>query len=188
MNSKLRNAEDKTLWDALRRGDERALHEIYHRYYSVLYNYGFKIHPDDAFVKDAIQEVFINIINKHKQLGQTDNIRFYLFRSLRNKIYRTLQQQSRQQNNNKDLKNSSDEMDFSIEEQIVSNEQEEERQNEIFRLLKFLSSRQQEAIYLKYYQEFDNKKIAEVMDISYQSVRTLIYKAIKEMRKQHVKI
>ena len=45
-----------------------------------------------------------------------------------------------------------------------------------------LSSRQREAIFLKFYEEMDYQEVAAAMDINYQSVRNLIFNGIKKLR------
>ena len=48
--------------------------------------------------------------------------------------------------------------------------------------LKSLTNRQQEAIYLKYYEERSYEEICTIMDINYQSVRNLISSGLIKMK------
>ena len=53
--------DDLILWRAFRAGDEKALITIFGRFSRPMYNYGYKIASDRELVKDAIQELFIDI-------------------------------------------------------------------------------------------------------------------------------
>ena len=50
------------------------------------------------------------------------------------------------------------------------------------RTLDKLSKRQQEVIYLKFYQHLDHAQIAELMNISRQSVYNLLHESILKLR------
>ena len=45
-----------------------------------------------------------------------------------------------------------------------------------------LTKRQQEIIYLRFFENLDNESIAQVMSISKQSVANLLYRAIQELK------
>jgi RNA polymerase sigma factor (sigma-70 family) len=48
--------------------------------------------------------------------------------------------------------------------------------------ISFLSKKQQEIIYLKYYQHLDYAQIADLMSISRQSVYNLLHETIQKLR------
>ena len=82
--------EDSVLWDLLRIGNETAFEELYRRYFQVLFSYGKRLLNDEDVVKDAIQDLFIDIWQTHKNLNQAQSVKFYLIRSLRRKIHRSI--------------------------------------------------------------------------------------------------
>ena len=84
------NLDDTELWELLRDGDRNALNEIYHQNIDVLYSYGAKITSDNGLVEDSIQEVFITVWEKRHKLKETTSIKFYLFKSLKRRIFRNL--------------------------------------------------------------------------------------------------
>ncbi|UZD23355.1 RNA polymerase sigma factor [Algoriphagus halophytocola] len=58
--------EDKSiesLWSGLRSGDKSALEAIYRQFIHDLFSFGMSLHADETLVKDAIQDVFIDIWN-----------------------------------------------------------------------------------------------------------------------------
>jgi RNA polymerase sigma factor (sigma-70 family) len=171
---------DTVVWYKFKGGDESALSGIYHNHIDALYNYGIKFNSNGDFVKDCIQELFFELINHRANLGSTNNIRFYLLKSLRRKIARNGKVLHLRFENNIDELNSNSVP--SIENELIDEEVNFEMQGKIKVLLQKLSKRQKEAIYLKFYQELSYEEISAIMSISYQSSRTIIFKAIKTMR------
>ncbi len=80
------NTSDIDIWKAFKRGDEDAFLLIYNTYFIRLCAYGYKFSLDTHLVEDCVQDVFIEIIKRRKKLSDTDNIQFYLMRSVRSAI------------------------------------------------------------------------------------------------------
>ena len=76
------------LWYRFKSGDDDALSKLYNLYVHKLFSYGLKINGDEYLVKDCIQEVFIQLIDKRKTLIITDSTAAYLFKSLHNRFVR----------------------------------------------------------------------------------------------------
>ena len=85
-----RNASDQAdifLWDNFRRGGKEAFEALYHLYVDQLYNYGMHIFLDRTVVEDSIQDLFLELWQRRQFLGDTDGLRFYLYKSLKRKIF-----------------------------------------------------------------------------------------------------
>lgn len=173
---------DTELWDAFRRGDELAFGQIAQRYYKSLFSYGAKFSKDREFVKDCLQDLFMELWYRRETLGDTEFVKFYLLKSLRRKIYReSLKHQ---------WLTSEEELDFeadglgelSIEQQIIEGETHHLQLQQLNRHLATLSKRQQEIIYLKFYEGFENEAIAQVMSISRPAVANLLYRTVQELK------
>ena len=174
--------DDQSLWSAFRQGDEHAFGEIAGKYYQSLYTYGARFSADREFVKDCMQELFIEMWERRETLGDTDFVKFYLFKSLRRKIYR--------ESNRKTGPSQETDLDYAsdnsagatIEEQIIALETKEEKIRWVNKRILQLSRRQQEVIHLKFFEELDNESIAEIMSISKQSVTNLIHRSMTELK------
>lgn len=173
---------DTDLWDAFRRGDELAFGQIAQRYYKSLFNYGAKFSKDREFVKDCLQDLFMELWYKRETLGDTEFVKFYLLKSLRRKIYReSLKHQ---------WLTNEDELDFdadnlgelSIEQQLIDGETYRLQIQQLNHQLTLLTKRQQEIIYLKFYENLDNEAIAQVMSISRPAVANLLYRTVQELK------
>jgi RNA polymerase sigma factor (sigma-70 family) len=175
---------DAVVWDKFKEGNEAALSEIYHTHIDSLYNYGIKFNNNGDLVKDCIQELFFELINHRSNLGSTNNIKFYLLKSLRRKIARNSGENKYLRfEGNGDVEEGANPVP-SAENLLIDEETNFEMEGKVKVLLQKLSKRQKEAIYLKFYQELGYDEISDVMSISYQSVRTIIFKAIKTLRQE----
>jgi len=167
----------------LQQGDEQALTAIMRHYYTNLYNYGARFTKDDGLIRDCIQEVFISLWQRRESVTAILSPRYYLLRAVKNKVLKSLDRNKKKADR---AYLNGDEYDFfiefSIEKFIIEKQISEEKAAALRRTLSLLSKRQQEVIYLKYYQHLDHGQIAELMQISRQSVYNLLHESIMKLR------
>jgi len=166
----------------LQQNDEKALALLMKRYYCDLYNYAARFTRDDGLIKDCIQEVFISLWQRRQIAGTILSPKYYLIRAVKNKVIKSIHKNVR----NTDADSLDKEFDFfqefSIEKIIIEKQLSEEKKDKLRKALTILSNRQREIIYLKYYQHLDNSQIAELMNISCQSVYNLLHETIQKLR------
>jgi len=173
------DSNDISLWNRYREGDNRALSDIYQLNIVSLYNYGLKFTSNSELIEDCIQDLFVLLLDKRKSVSETDNIRFYLLRSLRNSLIRKLQKESKSSIYSSEISFSTS---YNIESQTINEESEEKTREFLVRVLKDLSPRQKEALYLKYADGLSYEEISQIMSINYQACRNTIYKALKKLK------
>ena len=178
-----KNADDSLLWQALKRSEKAAYEILLKKYYPIVLNYGVRFYKDKEFVKDCVQDLFIEIWNRREYLADVVSVKSYLLQSIRKNIIR---ESSRLQWFREADKISDDhdfDVEFDIETYLISREVE----NELLQKLRFeldkLTKRQREAIFLRFNQDLSYEEIAIIMDINYRSVVNLIHEAIKAIRK-----
>ncbi len=168
---------DIELWKEVLSGDIHAYEYLYSSYVTRMFNYGMKISHENNLVKDAIQEVFINIIHKRERLSEVKNIKLYLFKALRLELWRQLKREQKIQ----DIEELDFSSEFSIEDQCIKDEIAMIRVNEITKALNNLPKRQKEAIFLKYYEGLSYQEISEIMQTEQSSAYKIVYKAIEAL-------
>ena len=172
---------DKNIWNNLRNGDQKALEEIYRRYFSVLYDYGRKLSRDENTVEDCIQELFVEIWNRREKLSETDAIKPYLLVSLKRKIFQTVKKLRK--STDTELEEKHFDAELSIDEILIAKETTTEQKDNLKSAFNELSDRQKEILYLKYYAEMDYDEITEIMQMNYQSARNLVSRALQKLSK-----
>jgi RNA polymerase sigma factor (sigma-70 family) len=178
-----KNADDSLLWQALKRSEKAAYEILLKKYYPIVLNYGVRFYKDKEFVKDCVQDLFIEIWNRREYLADVVSVKSYLLQSIRKNIIR----ESSRLKWFREADKISDDHDFDVEFDIETYLISREVENELLQKLRFeldkLTKRQREAIFLRFNQELSYEEIAIIMDINYRSVVNLIHEAIKAIRK-----
>jgi len=178
---KLLKPADTELWAHFKHGDDEALTLIFTQNSKKMFLYGLKLTTNRSIIEDTIQDLFCDLVKSRKKLGDTDNIQFYLIKSFKRRLQRELQKDKRY-----DLKDSEKdfvfEITYSIEHDIILEEKSNQKLKSLHFALNDLSSRQKEAIYLKFTEGLDYGEIAEMMEMSIESCRNLICRAIRSLK------
>ena len=177
------NAEEAILWQAFREGDRQAFSVIYEKYYHALFNYGCKITPERAVVKDSIQNLFVKLWKSKENLSAPSSIKFYLFKALRRIIIEEITQKNPAFHSIELSDNYHFEITLSHEITMINDQTDRERRAYMIKALQVLTKKQKEAVFLKFYDRLSYEEIAAVMQLSTKAVYNLIARAIETLRK-----
>lgn len=178
------------LWSEMKEGNEFAFNEIFESNSSIMFQYGLTITRERELVKDCIQELFISIWLNRKTIGLARSVRYYLFFSLRRMILKKegkskmflsldlLQKYPGSKGFQPALLVDAHDQFLIKEEVLIKN------QFVLSREVANLPVRQKEIIFLRFYQELEFKEIEEIMTLNNQTVRNILCKAIKSLRKK----
>ncbi|SKC50519.1 RNA polymerase sigma factor [Ohtaekwangia koreensis] len=168
------------LWNTFKKGDWEAYTSLYHLYYRLLNNYGYKFTRDVNLIEDAIHDLFVRLWTNRNNLGEPLSVKNYLYKSLRNILFRKLRTQSRFFTIQEDEE--SIPFEVSYDNQLILNEEEQMLQDTIKKVLHKLPARQQEIIYLRFYDGLSYEEIADIMAIHVNSAYKLLYKALESVQ------
>ncbi|MBS9524551.1 sigma-70 family RNA polymerase sigma factor [Litoribacter alkaliphilus] len=172
---------DKGMWEELRKGKQRALKDIYEKYFEDLYHYGCCMCHDSSLVEDGIQDVFIDLFHYRSKISSPSNPKAYLISCLRRKLLSNLKK-------SRLFSLKPDATDFLIEESLEKNLISQETDQRILLKLKMalkkLTPRQKEIIFLKFVKDMDYEAISEILDMSPASCRTLMYRTAKCLKEE----
>ncbi|MBO9612011.1 MAG: sigma-70 family RNA polymerase sigma factor [Dyadobacter sp.] len=181
----LSQSRDTRLWKELVKGNDQALGQLMHFHFKALLNYGFKFVKDEAFVKDCIQEVFIDLWHSRERVVEPGHVKAYLLVSVRRKIARNRRSMRMADDSLTPL---SEEYAFSIEFSpewwMIKDETVARKTQVVSEMLDALPVRQREVIYLKYYQELSREEISAMLNITPQTVSNLLQMAYGQLRKR----
>ena len=178
------NHIDNIIWDRFLKGDKIAFEELMKTHFTALFHYGTKFSKDKEFIKDCIQDLFLQLWESRQNLSNDVRVKPYLMASLRRRIHRaTLPIHfSDALTDSKDIF----EIEFSIEEKFIQDESTLVLTQKIKYVLERLPKRQKEVIYLKFFQELEREQIAKIMDVAPQTVSNLLQMAVKQLKKRWV--
>ena len=71
------------VWTRFKSGDQEAFAILYNLHIDKLYSYGTKLCKDENIVKDALQELFLELFLKREKIKiASENLKFYLLLAL----------------------------------------------------------------------------------------------------------
>ena len=168
---------DYYLWKSFKEGNSDSFYQLYDQYADILYRYGMNFSKDKESIKDCIHDLFLDLYKYRVKLATIDNIRFYLLRSLRRKIHlNQIKSNPIIYINNSIPSNNNHELPF--ENSIIASEIELENNIALTKALKKLTDRQREGLSLKFEYNLSYSEIAEILNMSVESARTAIYRAL----------
>ena len=173
--------EDLYIWEEFKNGKEYALSHIYYQNIDFLYSYGKRFAKDENLILDSIQDLFYELIRKRRELGDTDNIRLYLLKSLRRKLVRELQKKQKQEEYVSDFE-VSPHIVFSAEETVIAIEEQSQKSTILRKALGELNDKQREILYYRFSCGFNYKQICEIMSITNESARQLVSRAVSWLK------
>src|SRR5690606_34981505 len=145
----------------------------------LLYDYGIRFSADSELIKDCRQDVFSVVWNRREHLSEVTSVKFYLMKALRQQIVHELPKWQRAISLN--FLNA-DALSFTIEIEEDPDLPVEIR-NKLTACINVLSPRQKELLYLRFYKNLKQEKIAEIMGLNRQSVYNLQRSALLALRK-----
>lgn len=172
---------DYLLWKRIKAGETQAFNDLYMQYADIMFSFGHLYTKDQELIKDCIHDLFFDLYKYRKNLSDNDHIRHYLFKSLKRKIQapqsaklKIVYTESVSEETTMRLSSAeSEEMEF--QEESIAN---------IKKAMDKLSEKQREVLNLRFQIGLSYNEIAQILDISIESVRTQVYRSVKAIREE----
>jgi len=181
MSKEVNNEYWLVIWTRFKSGDQEAFAVLYNQHINTLYSYGTKLCKDKDVVKDALQDLFLELfLHRDKIRISPENLKFYLLLALKRNLIKKLKagrKVTHEFNESVDF-----EPQYSIEFQIIEQEKDEEINRKVSDAIRQLPAKQKEAVYLRYNESLEYGEIAVILDITVESVRKQVHRALKTVR------
>lgn len=174
---------DARLWGQLKNGKKAGLEGIYVKFSPELYRYGMAIKSNRSFIKDCIQELFIDLWKYRNSIKQTDNVKLYLFRSLSNKICKEVARDKMRCVEDEISSHDYIFVEDSVEDKFISIQGNEKTQLKLLKALDGLPTRQRQVIQHLFFENHSYEDTSKIMGINIESIYTLAWKAICSLKK-----
>lgn len=173
--------DDSVLWRRFKLGNESAFIEIYRRNFDAVFVYGCQFTKREELVEDAVQDLFLDLRRRREKLGDTDNIRFYLFISLKRRLVRELSKwYNRWEGFSGDI---AFHASLPHEQILIQQQLDQETAKHLNKAISKLPPKKREILYYFYYENLTYEQIREIMDFrKVKSVRNLLYETIGILR------
>lgn len=160
------------------------IESVYKEYVDDLYSFGIYLGFNSTVVMDAIHDVFYKLLDSKKMITEINDRKSYLLRALKNNLI-NLSQKKSEGHLPIDVLSQSKDDSKDIQDRLIVSEDKELIHRKIKEMLGSLTAKQREIVYLRYVQEYNYNKIAEVLNITPSSCRKLIHKAMLTLRKKY---
>lgn len=168
------------IWlSGLRQNDEKALRNIFDRYYPALLGDIYRIIPDEDTCQDLAQEVFVELWRKRLELEIHTSLRAYLRRAAVNRALNYLKTSKRTVL--EDARNLPDVPEDEWHERHIK-EERSDLEDALHRAIESLPERCRIVFSLSRFENLSHKEIAEKLDISVKTIENQITKAMRMLR------
>ncbi|QNA45978.1 RNA polymerase sigma factor [Lacibacter sediminis] len=168
------------LWGKIAAGDKEAYADLFRDFYRRLYNYGKKFTTDESLIEDAAQETLLIIWQKRESIPVITYPETYSYSIFRNTLFTRLKTQQRYGAEN----TVAEEPEFGIDHIIISRETDTLTTQKIQKALAALTSRQREAIFLRFYEGLPYEEVASTLGITTKATYKIVARALDELRQQ----
>lgn len=135
------------LWSRFKAGEEKAFDQLAELRYRVLFNYATRFTKDRDFIKDCIQDLFLELWERHERLVDTPYVTIYLIKSLRNNLVRKLRQEKTWGETPNEWNEETLTDETTIERELIAAELLTEKEQNIRRAIGQLPTRQKEILF-----------------------------------------
>ena len=172
---------ETSLWMQVTEDKSPAFDKLYRLHVKALFNYGTKFTSDYSLVEDSIQQTFLILWQNRATITIKSSFKAYLYITFKNNLIKKLQ-----------TRNKKIPMEFTPElisvstreDEIIRSESEKKVKKNLDAAMEDLSTRQKEAIYLKFYEKMEYGQISEIMSIKVPAVYKLISSGLQRMKKK----
>jgi RNA polymerase sigma-70 factor (ECF subfamily) len=181
--------EEEVLLEQLKLGDEDAYRRVVQKYQPKVYNTCIGFVKDPEIARDLSQEVFLELYRSISKFRGDSKLSTWLYRISVNKSLNHLKSNQKHQwiKSLQSFFGSEDEPQKDLPDRRQSNAIELLEQNELssqmHQALNRLSESQRTAFILKNYDELSYKEIAEVMNVTFDAVESLLHRAKSNLQK-----
>ena len=169
-------------WNAFRSGDRHSFSLIYEKYFNGLYNYGGKFSRDLEFVEDCIQDLFVKLWQNRENINETQSVKNYLYKSLRNTIFSRLNKVENLDIDDESINELNFNLEISHETFMIESEHSQQMKVKLEKALDNLTNRQREAVFLRFFEELTYEEVARLMHITIKALYKIIARALENLR------
>ncbi|MNK74936.1 ECF RNA polymerase sigma factor SigK [compost metagenome] len=172
-------------WEAMCMGEKDAFLNLYKGLYRSLAGFGLRVYGDSEMVTDTLNQVFLELWEKHDKLPRVEQVESYLRTILKRKILKRIAQEQRL-NKAISVIVTEDEalLEMPYEELIVKIQSDELVKNSLLAALEKLTPQQRKLIQLRFYDGLSYEDVAKRTQLTVRTAYNTIYSALKFLRTQ----
>ncbi|WP_316811280.1 RNA polymerase sigma-70 factor [Pedobacter heparinus] len=169
---------DQELAALLKRADDAAFTEIYHRYKGVLYVHALKLLKDEDEAQDVVQDLYTTLWQKAADINLEIPLKAYLYKAVKNRIFDLFSRQKLSENYLAKFAEVVEQGVWVTDDKI----REKELMAAIDEGMALMPEKMREVFEMSRLLNMSHKQIASELDISDKTVKTQVHNALKILR------
>jgi RNA polymerase sigma factor (sigma-70 family) len=171
--------DDELLWSDFKNGNKKSFELLYKKFFFKLYNYGYQQIRDKELIQDCLHDLFFHIWKNKENIIVPESVKNYLFIAFKRKMLDAIKLKGRFSKNEQNFELEEN----SFEHNLILEQAEQEKMKKLNLAMKYLTPKQREAIFLRYFEDMEYKDIAQILSYDTNSVYVLISRSIAVLRK-----
>ena len=178
---------DSQIIKEIQKDNNLAFRTLIEKYKKLVFNTAFRLVKNTSDAEDIFQDVFLEIYKSCTYIQNDDDLTMWIYKISYNKSISFLRKKNpAKANNSPDEKNTTEPSNKRFIENATPAKKLEEKENiaHLYRLIDQLPDKQKTVLLLHKFEGLSQKEICEKLDMSVDSVESLIYRAKKNLRQK----
>lgn len=177
--------DDELSFDVLRNrlgtGDEAAFERIFRRLSEPVFRFVCGMVQDEALAHDITQDTFAKLWSIRDRMDTVDSLRAYVFQMARNRVYNHQRDEAVRRDHEQDVRDAYPDASPPAPDETLDADL---LRSLLERWIAELPDRQREALTLRRQKDLSHDEIAEIMDVSPNTVNNHIVRAMRTLRER----
>ena len=167
-------------WDAFLRGNDYGLEQLVRAYSDPLVRFAYCFVKDSAAAEDIMEDAFATLVFKRKRFHESDNLRAYLYKTVRNKSVDYLRAHKKQTRLD-DVERVSFTADGEADVIRLENARA------VYRCMQKLSPQYAEVLYLTYFEDHTIQELCKILKRTKKQIYNLLSRAKTSLKELLIK-
>ena len=172
------DAVKSEIWEQVCLGNEQAYAQVYTFYYKRFFNYGKKFTEDILLLEDAVQEALFTIWDKRALINTLDYPASYFYNAFRYQLLYKIRESQKKNSENIEVLD----LEFSAEQILIKKENDQVLDDKLKEALNTLTSKQKEAIFLRFYEGLSYDEVATILNITTKATYKIMARALEKLK------
>lgn len=175
--------DDESLFELMRQGDLDAFSVLFERYNNQLLDYGFRLTHSKEDVADMLQEIFVSLWNRRREITFSHSVKAWLYQAVRFQAAKYIHQNVRKRALLEELVSLLPETESILPDSTLQHKQLD---NAIREVIDHMPARMKEVFVLSREQQLSHREIGNRLNIAESTVKKTVQNALRFIREKSI--
>ena len=175
--------DDESLFELMRQGDLDAFSVLFERYNNQLLDYGFRLTHSKEDVADMLQEIFVSLWNRRREITFSHSVKAWLYQAVRFQAAKYIHQRVRKRALLEELVKLIPATEAVLPDSTLQHKQLD---NAIREVIDHMPARMKEVFVLSREQQLSHREIGNRLNIAESTVKKTVQNALRFIREKSI--